>query len=175
MKKKDMCYKSIDSLQEVKRVLDAVCEAINDKSKNILNAPLPNFVGGVCGGGVGSIATGSLIYHLGRTGLSAPGIASGLKALGFGAGMMAGVGVATGIVAVSAVGGYALSNRAKTKKLRKEKMRLYIDAISKQNAIIKELENEVSGMKERIEYLEKLNILLENVIANLTHDLEVEV
>lgn len=173
MKKKDMCYKSIDALEEVKRVLDAANDAISDKSKTILNTPIPEIAGGLGGAGLGGVAAGGLIYALGKTGLSAVGISTGLKTLGFGISMMTGVGVAAAIVVVPAVGGYALFARAKNNNLQQEKERLYKEALTKHNRIIEELENEVYATRERNEYLKRINIQLEQVIINLTHDLEV--
>ena len=83
-------------------------------------------------------------------GLSAAGITSGLAAAG-------------GIV-----GGAA---HLKNKQLRQEKERLYKEALSKHDAIIKALKEEADADKERMNYLQSLNILLQRAITDLQKDL----
>lgn len=48
---------------------------------------------------------------------------------------------------------------------------VYKNAIAKQNAILKALKEESNADKERIEYLNGLNILLQSAIKDLKHDL----
>lgn len=172
MSKKGMNYKSFDSLENVKKVINASSEALKDANKTMLNTPIPELVGGIGGGIAGGIIAGGLIYGLGQTGLAATGITSGLKALGFGISMLTGVGVAAAIVAVPAVGGYALFTHAKNKRLKEEKERLYQEALRKHDALIATLKKESNASHERAEYLNRLVILLSEAIKTLKEDLD---
>ena len=60
----------------------------------------------------------------------------------------------------------------KKKGLKKEKEILLIEAIRKQNAIIKILEEEVNISKNELEKLKKYNELLRTIINDLTTDLK---
>jgi hypothetical protein len=55
--------------------------------------------------------------------------------------------------------------------LRQEKERLYTEALRKHEAIIKALKDEVDADKERLDYLQSLNILLTRAIKDLKKDL----
>ena len=59
----------------------------------------------------------------------------------------------------------------KNQKLKEAKELCYKEAVKKQTAIIKALKEEVSADKERIDYLNSLNILLQSAIKDLKHDL----
>lgn len=104
-------------------------------------------------------------------GLSAAGITSGLAAAGgiVGGGMVAGVFVLAAPVAV--LGGVGVAAHLKNKQLRQEKERLYKEALSKHDAIIKALKEEADADKERMDYLQSLNILLQRAITDLQKDL----
>lgn len=66
----------------------------------------------------------------------------------------------------AAVGGnYNLTRDSESKEL------LYKNAIAKQTAVLKALKEESDADKERIEYLNGLNILLQEAIKDLKHDL----
>ena len=54
-----------------------------------------------------------------------------------------------------------------------EKERLYTEALRKHEAIIKALREETNANKERIDYLNSLNILLTQAIKDLKKDLGV--
>lgn len=174
MAKKQTNFKSLDALEPIAKVINRADEALKNPKKIIIEGAIPEIVGGVGGGAAGGIVAGGLIYGLGKAGLGAAGITSGLKALGLGISMMTGVGVASVIVAAPAVGGYALFNHAKNKKLNQEKDRLYKEALIKHDAIINELNKKDTLSQDRIEYLSSLNILLQAAIEDLKADLEVE-
>ena len=70
----------------------------------------------VVGGAVGGSAALTALYYAGRKGFSAPGITSGLKTVGGGR-MVGGVGALSALVAVLAVGGYAIAKRRRSAKL----------------------------------------------------------
>ena len=87
--------------------------------------------------------------------------------------MVAGVFVLAAPVAVLAAGGVGLASHLKNKQLRQEKERLYKEALAKHQAIIKALKDEAEADKERLDYLQSLNILLARAIDDLKADLGV--
>lgn len=44
MSKKDMNFKSIDSLKQVEKVVDEASEALKDKKRLIVNSAIPEFL-----------------------------------------------------------------------------------------------------------------------------------
>ena len=66
---------------------------------------------------------------------------------------------------------HVLTSHLKNKQLRQEKERLYKEALSKHDAIIKALKEEADADKERMDYLQSLNILLQRAITDLQKDL----
>ena len=84
--------------------------------------------------------------------------------------------VAAPIVApIAAVGGLIAARTAQNRalKLREEKERLYKEALVKHEAIIKAMKSEAKADKERMDYLNSLNILLQKAIKDLQEDLGV--
>lgn len=75
-------------------------------------------------------------------------------------------------VAVLAAGGVGIASHLKSKQLRQEKERLYKEALKKHEAIIQALKKEADADKERLDYLQSLNILLQRVVEDLKSDLE---
>ena len=63
------------------------------------------------------------------------------------------------------------ASRQEQDQLRQEKERLYEEALKKHQAIIRALMEEVDATKERIDYLQSLNILLAKAIEELREDL----
>ena len=88
-----------------------------------------------------------------------------------GGGMVAGVFVLAAPVAVLGGVGVGVASHLKNKQLRQEKERLYKEALSKHDAIIKALKEEADADKERMDYLQSLNILLQRAITDLQKDL----
>ena len=107
--------------------------------------------------------------------MSAAGITSGLATAGsiVGGDMVAGVFVLAAPAVVLAAGGVGLASHLKNKQLRQEKERLYQEALKKHQAIINALKNEADADKERLDYLQSLNILLDQAVKDLKHDLGV--
>ena len=66
-----------------------------------------------------------------------------------------------------------VASHLKNKQLRQEKERLYNEALKKHEAIIKSMKSEADADKERMDYLQSLNILLQQAIKDLQHDLGV--
>ena len=128
---------------------------------------------GALGAGIGGVGSFAALYGLGTVGLSAAGITSGLAAIGsfVGGGMVAGVFVMAAPVVVLAGGGILLASNLKNKQLKQEKERLYKEALQKHEAIIQALKTEADADKERLDYLQSLNILLTQAIKDLKNDL----
>lgn len=173
-KKKDMVFQSVESLQQVVNVVNEAAAAVNDKSRTIRESAIPEVLAGALGAGIGGVGSFAALYGLGSVvGLSAAGIASGLATAGsiVGGGMVAGIFVLAAPVAVLAVGGVGLAAHLKNKQLRQEKERLYKEALKKHEAIIQALKSEADADKERLDYLQSLNILLTQAIKDLKKDL----
>lgn len=85
--------------------------------------------------------------------------------------MVAGVFVMAAPVVVLAGGGILLASNLKNKQLKQEKERLYKEALQKHEAIIQALKTEADADKERLDYLQSLNILLTQAIKDLKNDL----
>lgn len=174
-KKKDMVFQNIESLQQVVNIVNEASAAVNDKTRTIRESAIPEVLTGALGAGIGGIGSFAALYGLGTVGLSAAGITSGLAAAGsiVGGGMVAGVFVLAAPVAVLAAGGVGITAHLKNKQLRQEKERLYTEALKKHEAIIKALKEEINADKERVDYLNSLNILLTQAIKDLKKDLGV--
>lgn len=173
-KKKDMVFQSLESLQQVVNVVNEAAAAVNDKSRTIRESAIPEVLAAALGAGIGGVGSFAALYGLGSVvGLSAAGITSGLAAAGsiVGGGMVAGVFVLAAPVAVLAAGGVGLAAHLKNKQLRQEKERLYKEALKKHEAIIQALKSEADADKERLDYLQSLNILLTQAIKDLKNDL----
>lgn len=172
--KKVYNFKSVDALQQVVNVVNDANAALNDPSRTIRESAIPDVLAGALGAGVGGVGSFALLYGLGTVGLSAAGISSGLAAAGaiVGGGMAAGVFVLAAPVAILAGAGIGVSSFLKNKQIKQERERLYKEALKKHEAIIKALKTEVDADKERMDYLQSLNILLQQAIHDLKQDIE---
>lgn len=173
-KKKDMIFQSVESLQQVVNVVNEAAAAVNDKTRTIRESAIPEVLAGALGAGVGGVVSFAALYGLGSVvGLSAAGITSGLAAAGgiVGGGMVSGIFVLAAPVAILAAGGVGVASHLKHKQLRQEKERLYKEALKKHEAIIQALKKEANADKERLDYLQSLNILLTQAIKDLKKDL----
>lgn len=169
-KKKEMKFQSVEALQQVVNVVNEAAAAVSDKSRTIRESAIPEVLMGALGAGIGGVGSFAALYGLGSVvGLSAAGITSGLAAAGslVGGGMVAGVFVLAAPIAILAAGGVGLASHLKNKQLRQEKERLYKEALAKHQAIIKALKDEAEADKERLDYLQSLNILLARAIDDL--------
>ena len=172
-KKKEMRFKNIESMQPVADVINEASLALKDKNRTIKYSSISEVLSGALGASVGGVASFAALYGLGVTGLSAAGITSGLAAAGgiVGGGMVAGIFVLAAPVAVLSGVGVGIASKLKSNKLKSEKERVFAEAVAKQNAIIRALQDEKNADKERIDYLKSINILLERAIKDLKHDL----
>lgn len=169
-KKKDMVFQSVESLQQVVNVVNEAAAAENDKSRTIRESAIPEVLAGALGAGVGGVGSFAALYGLGSVvGLSATGSIVG-------GGMVAGVFALAAPVAVLVAGGVGLAAHLKNKQLRQEQLwqekeHLYKEALKKHEAIIQALKSEADADKERLDYLQSLNILLRQAIKDLKNDL----
>ena len=173
MSKKDLKFKTLDSLEGIVNILNEANSALNDVTKTIKQSAMSEVLFGALGAGVGGVGSFFTLGAIGVAGFSAAGITSGLAAAGaiVGGGMVAGIFVLAAPVAILAGAGVGYASWLKRKQLEQEKNRLYKEVVAKHDAIIKALKNEVDATKERLDYLNGLNILLQQAIKDLTGDL----
>lgn len=181
-KKKDMNFQSIDSLNQVVKLINEASAVLNDKRKTIKGSAIPEVAVSLAGTSVGCAIAIFLLYYLGVAGLSAAGLTSGLAAIGLALSvliggiispMLTGIIVLIVLVAVLAVFPTLIYLRYKNRKFRLNKERLYKEALQNHEAIIKALKDEAATSKERIDYLQSLNILLQRAIKDLGKDIGV--
>ena len=173
-KKKDMRFQSQDALKTVQAVIDDADLALHEKSRKMKDSPIGEAVAGAVGVGVGA-GIGFAGLYLGGSvvGLGAAGITSGLAAAGtlIGGGMAAGVAVLAAPAVVLGGTAMGVTSHIRNKRLKEAKELIYKNAIAKQTAIVKALKEETDADKERIDYLNGLNTLLQAAIKDLQHDL----
>lgn len=170
-------FKSLDALQLVVNIVNEASEALKDKNRTISSSAIPDILAGALGAGIGGVASFAALYGLGVVGLSAAGVTSGLAAAGaiIGGGMVVGVFVLAAPVVALAASGVGIASAIRRKQLRQEKERLLKVAIEKHHAIVEALKNEVDVTKERADYLNSLNILLQQAVRDLKADLDTKV
>lgn len=169
-------FKSLDSLQSVEKVINEASTALKSKTNTIVNSAIPETLAGALGAGIGgAVSFAALFYGGSVAGLSAAGISSGLAAAGavVGGGMAAGIFVLAAPIVVLGAGGVGIASSIKNKKLKEAKDRLLKLAIEKNHAINKALKEEINATKERADYLNSINILLQRAINDLKADLGV--
>lgn len=173
-RKKDMKFQSHDALKTVQAVIDDADAALNDKSRRMADSPIGEVVAGAAGVAVGAgVGFFGLYFGGAVSGLSAAGITSGLASAGglIGGGMAAGIAVLAAPAVILGGVGVGVASHIKNKKLREAKELIYKNALAKQTAIVKALKEESNADKERIDYLNGLNVLLQSAIEGLQHDL----
>jgi len=166
-------FKSLNALQPVVNVVNEAGAAIQDKGRTIENSEISGVlsaVSGVLGAGIGGVVSFTALYGAGVVGLSAAGITSALAAIG--GTMVAGIFVLAVPIVGFAFGGMGILAAIKRKQLRQEKERLLIAAVENQDAISTALKDEVDATKDRTDYLNSLNILLQRAISDLRADLK---
>ena len=169
-------FKKMNDLEIVARVIDEAKAAINDKTRTILNSPISDVIAGAVGAGTGGAISFAALFFGGKVvGLSAAGITSGLAAAGkvVGGGMVAGTFVLAAPILLLGGGGILAVGLYKRRKLKQEKERLLQEATKMHHAIVQALKYEVNAAKERADYLNGLNILLQAAINDLKADLGV--
>ena len=176
-KKSEMKFQNQEALKTVQAVIEDADAALKDTSRKMENSPIGETVAGAIGVGAGAgIGFAGLFFGGTQVGLSAAGITSGLAAAGsiIGGGMAAGIAVLAAPAVVLGGTAVGVAAHVKNQKLREAKELLYKNALAKQTAILKALKKESNADKERIEYLNGLNILLQSAIKDLQHDLGIK-
>ena len=173
--KKNMIFQSVDSLQQVVNIVNEAAAAVNDAKRTVRESAIPEVLAGALGAGIGGAGSFAALYGLGVVGLSAAGITSALATVGaiIGGGMVAGVFVLAAPIAALAAGGVGVASHLKNRQLRQEKERLYKEVLARHEAIIKALKDEANATQEHLDYLQSLNILLQQAVKDLRHDLGV--
>ncbi|MDR1953721.1 MAG: hypothetical protein LBQ21_04500 [Clostridiales Family XIII bacterium] len=167
-------FKSMDSLDPIIKVVNEAEDALNNKARVIADSAIPEVLAGAAGAVAGGAISFVALINFGSVvGLSAAGITSGLAAAGgiVGGGMVAGIAVLAAPVAILGAGAVGITAAVKHKKLIQKKEALLKAAVAKYYAIVRELKNEVGMTKERAEYLNALNVLLQAAIRDLKADL----
>ncbi len=124
MKKSEMNFKDLSSLDSVRKVINEANEALNDSSRTISKSAIPEVLSGALGAGAGGLASFAALYFGGSVvGLSAAGITSGLAAAGglLGGGMATGIAVLAAPVAILGGFGVGIAAHVRNKKLAEEK------------------------------------------------------
>lgn len=172
---KELNFKNIEALDNVKKVVTEAGEALKDPMRTIEDSAIPEVLGGVVGAGAGAAIGFGALYTLGVSGLSAAGITSGLAAAGsvIGGGMVAGIGGLAAPVAVAGVAGYAFMANKKKKRLIQAKQELLKQAVQQRDAILQKQKADNSSNKERVDYLNSLNVMLQAAVRDLRQDLGV--
>jgi hypothetical protein len=172
---KEPLYKNADSLKPVEKLVEEANAAMSDKSRTSsddgdINAALAAAGGVGAGGAIGFAA----LYYAGVTGLSAVGITSGLAAAGalVGGGMIAGIAVIAAPAVLLGVVAYAITAQKNNRRLIEKKEMLLQEILRIHNAIISELKKTSEHNKGRIDYLTRLNTLLQAAIDDLQGDMK---
>ncbi|MCD4486787.1 hypothetical protein LQR31_20150 [Chromobacterium vaccinii] len=169
-------YKNTDALLPIEKILIEADAALTDKNRtssteNDINEALVA-AGGI---GVGGTIGFAGLYYAGVTGLSAAGITSALAAAGglVGGGMAAGVAVLAAPAVLLGIGAYAWAAQRNKQKLIERKKELLSKLLDKHKKIAAELRKFSPTNGDRIEYLERLNILIKAAIADLETDMKI--
>ncbi len=168
-------YTNIDALKPIERLVTEAGSAIADPSR-ITSDDIQINEALTAAGGIGAGAAlgfAGLYFGGSVVGLSAAGITSGLAAAGaiVGGGMVLGIAVLAAPAVLLGVAGYAITANYNHQKLQKKKEMLLQAILCKHNAIISELSKTSQQNQERVEYLTRLNTLLQAAITDLKHDL----
>ena len=139
-----MVFQSSEALKQVVNIINEATSALNDKTRTIGESAIPGVLVGALSGVGGGMIAGACAF------------VSPVGTL-----------VATGSVAIA----HLVNKQRKQRKLQQEKECLYKEALKKQEAIIKALKEEAEATKERLDYLQSLNALLQQAVKDLSHDL----
>ena len=163
-------FETTDELKFVVGIINESAVAVNDKSRDILNSPLSDVLIAGLGYAGGAGISGSLLYFLGTRGFSAPGITSALKRIGFGS-MKRGVIFIALPAVILMTGGTLIARKVRANKVYEEKQRLIKIAIERLHSIVETQKSEFNAAKQRMDYLNSLNIMLTKIIEELQEDI----
>jgi len=175
-------FKSLDSLKPVVNVVNEANVAVQDASRTIANSAISDVLAGALGAVAGGAISFAALVGLGSTAASGAALAGGAMILHglasagaiVGGGALAGIFVLAAPVAGLAVAGVGTVAAIKRRQLKQEKERLLKAAVEKHHAVVTALKEEVDATKERTDYLNSLNILLQHAIKDLRADLKIE-
>ncbi|MCS4504292.1 hypothetical protein NYO91_09405 [Arhodomonas aquaeolei] len=174
MGQREKNYRTLAALAPVQKVVVEAGKAVNDQGRKLADNEIPEILGVAGGAGLGA-ATGAQILSVsaaaGTSGAAA--LTSGLSTAGalVGGGMGAGIGVVASPAVVLAVGGYWALSRRNHRRLAQRKEALLQEAITKRDALLRELHNRDEENQQRVEYLNRLVVQLEAAIENLQADM----
>lgn len=170
VRRKDMNFSSLESLDYIDRLCRDADFELNNKRRR--RRQLPMFVGFIIVAVlliIGIVVAYIMLAKMGTTaGLSAAGISSALKAIG--GNMMGGIYVLGLMIALPPIVAGCIFFGIRELRFRVEKDALYKEAIKKQDAIIKALEEKSSSDSKKMERLKELNIVLTRTIRELNKD-----
>ena len=167
--RKDMNYRSIESLERIERLCDEVDIVLDNKKTKRRGLPL--FVGVLIIIGcllLAMLFVYVLIFNLGTVGLSAAGITSALAAIG--GGMVGGIFAIGLIIALPPIIAGTIFFTIRELKFKSEKDSLYKEALKKHEAVLRALKEQRDEDAEKMEYLNELNIMLKRTIRELNED-----
>ena len=173
MSNKKKNFETLDSLGMIGLIIDEASEAVNDKSRTILNSPISDVLiaaGALGAGAAVDIAAISLIAgrHFGKLGM--PAILHALKVIGVGNAKRGLLFLA--IPAALLLGGVnAIAKAVNRNKLEQAKERLLQLAVEKLAAVLRAQAEEIDANKLRADELGRLNALLTECIHKLREDL----
>ena len=159
---KQVNFKSMDSLNSIIKVINEAEEALNNKARVIADSAIPEVLAGAAGAVAGGALSFVALINLGSVvGLGAAGITSGLAAAGsiIGGGMVAGIGVLAAPAVILGAGAVGITAAVKRRKLSVKKEELLKAAVSKYDAIVRTLKEEVNMTIERAEYLDRKSVV----------------
>lgn len=163
-KKVTINFKSENELKKVQEVLNEADEGINDKSRTVAKSTMSELLNGILDMDISEVM--GLASIVTRVGVSRFAVTGGLTGIAGFSPLFAPVTVVLGV-------GFGVAKYIRNKKLKNQKELCYKEAIKKQNAIIQALKEESDADKERLDYLNSMNKILQAVIKDLKHDLDV--
>lgn len=166
-------FESMDSLGIVSLIVEEAGEAVNDKTRTILNSPISDVLiaAVAAGGGVGiDLAVIGLIAGKSFGKLGMPAILHVLKIIGQGSAKRGMLFLAIP-VALLGLGGNILAKFINKNQLKEVKERLLQEAVEKLHAIIQAQKEETEAVKARADELGRLNFMLTDFINKLREDL----
>ncbi len=168
-------YPDLGALQPVRRLLKETARALNEGSRTLQRANIPEVVGAAAGtGGGAALGAGMVAYGAGAGTSGAAALTSGLAFLGglVGGGMAAGIAVVAAPPVILGVAGSIVVARLNRKRLAEQKSMLLQDALRKHDALIRALAEENKANRERVDYLQGLVASLKWAIDHLQEDVQ---
>jgi hypothetical protein len=160
-------FKTQESLQPVINVINEANIALYDKNRTIQQSAMPNALAAALGAGTAGSVSFSSLYGMSMQQYSGTGINMAFNA----AHSLISNGIGRTVLST---GGSVVSETVKNKQLKDDKSKIYQDVQGKQSAISAELSVEVtSAGKERLDYLQGLNLLLIQAEKDLREDLNI--